>query len=64
MSEICHNCKSEDTFFDGEVYQCMNCSYMWVSESTQQLRILQTKEQEKKEISYLKKFWKKRFGLK
>lgn len=33
MGEICHNCKSEFTFFDGEVYQCLNCSYMWIPEN-------------------------------
>lgn len=33
MGEICHNCKSEFTFFDGEVYQCLNCTYMWIPET-------------------------------
>ena len=34
MGEICHNCKSEDTFFDGELYQCIHCRYMWVPEKS------------------------------
>ena len=34
MGEICHNCKSEDTFFDGELYQCIHFRYMWVPETS------------------------------
>lgn len=36
MEEICHNCKSKDIFFDGELCQCLNCHYMWVPKATPQ----------------------------
>lgn len=32
MEEVCHNCKSKDIFFDGELYKCIRCRYQWVPE--------------------------------
>lgn len=34
MEVTCHHCKSKDVFFDGELYQCMHCTYMWMPEIT------------------------------
>ena len=50
MGEICHNCKSEFTFFDGEVYQCLNCSYMWIPEIPIKTSVPENKKKMKEEI--------------
>lgn len=34
MEITCHHCNSTDVFFDGELYQCIHCSYMWMPEVT------------------------------
>lgn len=52
METICHHCKSKEVVFDGELYWCMHCSYMWMPETS-------LEEYKFKVMGQLKEKWEK-----